>query len=278
MRFYAVAELAAAYIKTPILAAQDYMLVLSAIRARYTGEPFWGIREKPAFDKIDQRFELSVETQLVDALLKFAKAITTCSTLKPSLFEVVDRQGLKRLAYGVLLAEQSPNNPTPPAETLGSLEKNCEDFTATVLRELTLAEISEPALADPASYDRETSNPEVPEILDGPDESRMMLVYEGHEFGPFTPTQFDIVQLMWKNRESAWSESNAFFLFHQTSGWSQADGGPFGKHQTDIQSVFEEKGFGLPWRRARGSFVWRGLVPPKAKRSTKAKVSRSKKR
>lgn len=45
LRFYAVAELAAAYLKTPILAAQDYMLILSAVRARYTGEPFWGIRE-----------------------------------------------------------------------------------------------------------------------------------------------------------------------------------------------------------------------------------------
>jgi hypothetical protein len=121
--------------------------------------------------------------------------------------------------------------------------------------------------------------PAVPEPpIDGPDPARMILVLGGHEFGPFTPTQFDVVQVMWENRESAWSESNAFFTFHQKWNWSQADGGPFGRHQTTIQSVFERKGFGLPWKRGRGAFVWCGLVPPKAKRVTKAKVSRSKKR
>lgn len=104
---------------------------------------------------------------------------------------------------------------------------------------------------------------------DGPDEPRMILALNGHEFGPFTPTQFDVVKMMWENRESAWSESNAFFTFHQKWNWSQADGRPFGRHQTTIQSVFEQKGFGLPWKRGRGAFVWCGLVPPKAKQSTK---------
>lgn len=113
---------------------------------------------------------------------------------------------------------------------------------------------------------------------DGPDPAQMLLVLAGHEFGPFTPTQFDVIQVMWENRGSTWSESNAFFTFHQKWGWSQTDGGPFGRHQTTIQSVFERKGFGLPWKRGRGAFVWCGLVPPKAKPSTKPKVSRSKKR
>lgn len=121
-------------------------------------------------------------------------------------------------------------------------------------------------------------NEESTQISEGPDDLRLILVLKGHKLGPFTPTQFDVIQAMWENRESAWSESNAFFTFHQKWGWSQTDGGPFGKHQTAIQSVFEQKGFGLPWKRGRGAFVWCGLVPPKAKRVTKAKVSRSKKR
>jgi hypothetical protein len=113
---------------------------------------------------------------------------------------------------------------------------------------------------------------------DGPDASRMMFVLAGNEFGPFTPTQFDVVQIMWEKRESAWSESNAFFTFHEKWNWSQANGGPFGRHQTTIQSVFKQRGFGLPWKRFRGVFVWCGLVAPKAKPPTKPKVSRSKKR
>jgi hypothetical protein len=120
------------------------------------------------------------------------------------------------------------------------------------------------------------ADPEPP--IDRPDPTRMILILGGHEFGPFTPTQFDVVQVMWENRESAWSESNAFFTFHQKWNWSQADGGPFGRHQTSIQSIFERKGFGLPWKRSRGAFAWCGLIPPKAKRTPKPKVSRSKKR
>lgn len=106
----------------------------------------------------------------------------------------------------------------------------------------------------------------------------MMFIVGGQEFGPFTPTQFDVVQVMWEKQESPWSESDAFFKFHQSWKWSQDGGGPFGKYQTDIQAVFEQKGFGLPWKRSRGTFKWCGLVPPKVKRPTKAKVSRSKKR
>lgn len=120
---------------------------------------------------------------------------------------------------------------------------------------------------------------------DGPDDDRMILVLGGHEFGPFTSTEFDVVKLMWGNRESAWSESNAFFSFHQTLGWSQhRNGNPFGKHQSHIKDAFTRKGFGLPWKRGRGSFVWRGLVPSDEKpartgsKTRKRSVSRGKKR
>ena len=121
---------------------------------------------------------------------------------------------------------------------------------------------------------------------DGLDEDRMILVLGSHEFGPFTPTQFDVVQMMWNHRQSKWSESDAFFLFNEKFGWVQTAESPFGKHQTDIKTVFVAKGFELPWRRLRGLFVWRGLVKyskrsvkkPQDKRGPERKVSRGKKR
>ena len=119
---------------------------------------------------------------------------------------------------------------------------------------------------------------EGPPKPDGPDESRMILVLNGHEFGPFTATQFDIIKIMWDHRESAYSVSNAFFEFHLKLTWPQTSESPFGKHQTAIQAVFTQNGFGLPWNRRRGVFFWRGLVPPKAKAPTKRNVSRGKKR
>jgi hypothetical protein len=130
------------------------------------------------------------------------------------------------------------------------------------------------------------SPPAIATKPDGPDESRAILVLDGYEFGPFTATQFDIVNIMWANRASKRSASDVFFQLHHKFNWSQHGDSPFGKHQSGIKAAFTGQGYELPWKRGRGQFVWRGLVPCSTKLATKIeveqlterKVSRSKKR
>ena len=97
-------------------------------------------------------------------------------------------------------------------------------------------------------------------VSDGPDELRLTLTLNGEEVGPFTPTEFDVVKLMWEYRERLWPASDAFFRFHQKFKWSQSADSPFGKHQTAIKTRFREQGLELPWRRERGSFKWLGWI------------------
>ena len=97
-------------------------------------------------------------------------------------------------------------------------------------------------------------------LLDGPNELRFTFMLNGIEVGAFTPTEFDVVKLMWEHRERLWATSDAFFRFHQQFDWSQSSDSPFGKHQTAIKTRFREQGLELPWKRVRGSFKWLGWV------------------
>ncbi len=190
--------------------------------------------------------------------------------------ERIDAQLLEDWAHEIEFAFAFERNSENLVGLTFRVRKAFEQFLEEAQCDAAVAAVDTPKVG-PAKTDEQQDNPPEP-LIDGPDPTRMILILGGHEFGPFTPTQFDVVQVMWENRESTWPESNAFFTFHQKLGWPQTDGGPFGKHQTTIQSVFEGKGFGLPWKRIRGAFVWCGLVPPKAKRTPKPKVRRSKNR
>ncbi len=97
---------------------------------------------------------------------------------------------------------------------------------------------------------------------DGPDESTNEFRLDGEQFGPFTETEFDVLQEMWEHREGPWPQKDAHFHWHGKWRWPQTqDGSPFHKHQGSIKKKFEKQGFKLPWKLKLKAFYWHGLAP-----------------
>ena len=207
---------------------------------------------------------------------RIADVIELARSYEPDAFQGIEVSVLKDFAKAVIRVRSGVEDSSPQLGVLRNKILGQLDFLGNSIK-LKLTKVIVANKADsrvdvasgesssgpgPQNEATETGDPKGQS--DGPCEDSNMFRIGGQRVGPFTDTEFDVLNLMWEHRDSPWPQKDAHFKFYESFGWPQvADGSPFGRHQTSIKKSFNSSGLGLPWKLKRGAFHWLGAEPLK---------------